>query len=73
MTELSRHSQDVAWRFRLERLQHAASKAQIVQLKVNRATSREMVSDLDPRFNVMNFWNNILNVHCIRAFNGNLH
>lgn len=46
MTELSRHSQDVTWRFGLERLQHAAPKAQIVQLKVKRATSRGMVSDL---------------------------
>lgn len=37
------------------------------------ASHFEMVSDLDPRFNVMNFWNNILNVHWIRGFKGNLH
>jgi hypothetical protein len=42
VSELARHSRDVAKKYRLEKLQHCAARVRITQLKIKWPTLREM-------------------------------
>ena len=69
-SEISRHSRQLSFKFRLMKLRYWNARTRIVQLKARRPIMRESAMNASSDNNLIKFCNNIISAHRIGAFGG---